>query len=295
MQRLSSILVAIAALGTFGCEPGAPAPAPVAPQAPDPVPSATPAPVPSAAPEPVADAAPEPEPPAVAGPDGAAIATPPPPPAGAPQRISARHILVAWAGATDADPTTRRTRREALAKIRQLADQIAAGEDFATLAQASSDDSSAARGGDLGAFGRGAMVPAFENAAFALKTGEVSDVVESPFGFHIIKRESLVEVHLGHVLVQWEGVNRSAATRTQDEARAIIDEAKARLAAGEPLATVAAELSDGPSGVRGGDLGWFQKGQMTDDFDEVAFKLKRGEISPVVESAAGYHVIVRIR
>lgn len=71
--------------------------------------------------------------------------------------------------------------------------RINEGEDFATLAEENSDDGSAALGGDLGYFARGRMVQEFEDAAFALETGEVSDVVETQFGYHIIKLEERKE------------------------------------------------------------------------------------------------------
>jgi peptidyl-prolyl cis-trans isomerase D len=102
-----------------------------------------------------------------------------------PEQVRARHILVKVAGdATD----------DIKAKARQKADEllakVKAGEDFAALAKKSSDDpGSAANGGDLGFFPHGQMAPEFEAAAFALEPGEVSDVVESPFGFHIIRVE----------------------------------------------------------------------------------------------------------
>src|SRR5439155_665850 len=68
--------------------------------------------------------------------------------------------------------------------------KVRAGGDFAALARKNSDDpGSAAKGGDLGFFGRGTMTPAFESAAFALESGKVSDVVETPFGFHILRTD----------------------------------------------------------------------------------------------------------
>ncbi len=119
--------------------------------------------------------------------------TPAPTPAPAPQpaaeqKISASHILIAYKGAMRAKPEITRTKAQA----RQLAEQIDArakkGEDFAALAKQYSDGPSNVRGGALGSFGRGQMVKPFSDAAFALKPGEVSGVVETPFGFHIIKR-----------------------------------------------------------------------------------------------------------
>lgn len=99
-----------------------------------------------------------------------------------PESVSARHILKKVA--PDADEATKKAARDA---IDAAAKRIAAGEDFATVAKEVSDDSSAASGGDLGKFERGRMVPAFEEAAFALSVGQVSGVVESPFGYHLIQ------------------------------------------------------------------------------------------------------------
>jgi parvulin-like peptidyl-prolyl isomerase len=80
---------------------------------------------------------------------------------------------------------------EALAKAQDLRKRLVAGEDFATLAKAESDDTgSGANGGGLGSFGHGQMVPAFDAAAYALKPGEISQPIKTQFGYHVIKVES---------------------------------------------------------------------------------------------------------
>ena len=99
-----------------------------------------------------------------------------------PESVRASHILIKLE-AKDDDAT----KKAARAKIDGLLKRARAGEDFAALAKANSADGSASQGGDLGFFQRGRMVPAFDQAAFALKPGEISDVVTSEFGYHIIK------------------------------------------------------------------------------------------------------------
>jgi peptidyl-prolyl cis-trans isomerase D len=95
----------------------------------------------------------------------------------------ASHILIAVDAGAGAD-----ARKVAREKAEKLLKQVRDGADFAALAKANSSDSgSAAQGGDLGYFARGAMVKSFADAAFALKDGEISDVVETEFGYHIIK------------------------------------------------------------------------------------------------------------
>jgi peptidyl-prolyl cis-trans isomerase D len=99
------------------------------------------------------------------------------------EQVEAAHILLQLA--QDSDSDTINKRRELAQNIRQ---QLREGADFAQLAKLHSDDTaSAADGGDLGYFGRGMMVSEFETAAFALRPGQISDVIQTPFGFHIIK------------------------------------------------------------------------------------------------------------
>ena len=100
-----------------------------------------------------------------------------------PEQVEASHILIKF-GPEDTEEQ-KAEKREKLAEIKK---QIDEGADFSELATANSDDvGSAAQGGDLGYFGRGRMIPAFEEVAFTLGTGEVSDIVETTFGYHLIK------------------------------------------------------------------------------------------------------------
>ena len=105
------------------------------------------------------------------------------------ERISARHILVSYKGALRAAPSVVRTREEAYARASEALKRAKAGERFEALVEEYSDDlGSAARGGSLGEFGREDMVGEFSEAAFKLKPGELSGVVETQFGFHVILR-----------------------------------------------------------------------------------------------------------
>jgi len=101
---------------------------------------------------------------------------------GTPEQVRASHILIK-VEPTDNDAVKQQKR----AKAEELLKQVKEGGDFAELAKAHSDCPSSARGGDLDFFARGAMVPPFDQAAFALETGQVSDIVETSFGYHIIK------------------------------------------------------------------------------------------------------------
>ena len=101
-------------------------------------------------------------------------------------QVRASHILLMYDGSERSTAT--RSKDEAAQRIAEIKAELDDGADFATLAQQHSDCPSARQGGDLGSFGKGQMVGAFEDTAFALDAGAVSGVIETPFGYHIIHR-----------------------------------------------------------------------------------------------------------
>lgn len=100
--------------------------------------------------------------------------------------VRASHILLMYKGSERSSAT--RSKEEALTGIEQIKARLDAGGDFAAEARQHSDCPSGQRGGDLGSFGRGQMVGAFEDSAFSLPVGGTSGIVETPFGYHIIRR-----------------------------------------------------------------------------------------------------------
>ncbi|TLS77866.1 peptidyl-prolyl cis-trans isomerase [Mariprofundus erugo] len=107
-----------------------------------------------------------------------------------PEERKARHILIKVA--SDATDVQRAAARK---KIEAAQARIKAGEDFSAVAKAVSEDSSASEGGDLGWFKEGAMVAAFNDAVFSMDKGTVSDVVETPFGYHLIRLDDIRPAH----------------------------------------------------------------------------------------------------
>jgi peptidyl-prolyl cis-trans isomerase C len=99
-----------------------------------------------------------------------------------PEEVRASHILIKFS-----DKATDEEKQKAREKIEALKSRLTAGEDFAKLAKENSEDTSAANGGDLSYFRKGDMVKPFEDAAFSLEKDQISDVVETQFGYHVLK------------------------------------------------------------------------------------------------------------
>ena len=128
------------------------------------------------------------------------------------EQVKARHILIAFKGSPAAQAgKPELTEEQAKAKAEELRKQIVAGANFDELAQKESDDvGSGSRGGDLGSFGRGQMVPEFETAAFAAKSGDITPVVRTQYGYHIIKVEQ-------HEFTPFEGVKATIERKERQD------------------------------------------------------------------------------
>lgn len=210
-------------------------------------------------------------------------------------RLAASHVLVAYVGASAAPSSVVRSKDEARARAEELRAKILAGEPLEAVARASSDDATGPRGGSLGSFDPGTMVGPFEEAVKALPVGGISAVVETPFGFHVIRRDPVIELRASHLFVSWAGAERAptGVTRTKEEAHQRMLEARAALDAGEPWAAVVERYSDGPMKDDGGDLGWLSRKQLAAPLDTAVFDLAVGARTDVLESTRGYHIFQR--
>ena len=175
-------------------------------------------------------------------------------------------------------------------KAEMVLDLAKKGEDFASLASKYSDDPATAKnGGDLGFFSKGSMIEKFEKVAFALNPGETSDVVETEFGYHIIKVEEKREnaVRARHILI--------LVGPTEDDTfrvRNLADSLYHMILEGADFGELAKEYStDEESRKMGGELGWYPVAQMTPEFKEGIKGLEPGQISEPVPSQFGIHIL----
>ena len=177
-------------------------------------------------------------------------------------------------------------------KITSIQKRIQEGEDFALLAgQYSEDPGSSKRGGELGFIQRGDFVREFEEAAFALEPNQVSEIVRTQFGFHIIKllERRGEKINVRHILIRVPTV-AGDEQRTRERAGQIRDDI---LAGNLSFAEAAKQYSnDQTTNEKGGDLGWFEADQLQiAAFREAARTLALGEISEPLKTEFGFHIV----
>jgi peptidyl-prolyl cis-trans isomerase SurA len=208
------------------------------------------------------------------------------------EEIRAQHILIKTVPDAKPEDTLK-----AYTKAMDLLKRALAGESFDSLALQNSEDPSAKfNSGDIYYFTGGQMVTPFENAAFTMKKGELLPYpVRSAFGYHVIKvldrQPSRGSIKVAHIMTRFQ----KSAADSADTSAALsrIKSLQDSLQKGWDFHKLAIKLSeDAGSAPQGGDLGWFERRRFVQPFDEAAFKLSPGKISPVVRTPFGYHLIL---
>lgn len=178
-----------------------------------------------------------------------------------------------------------------LQEIYALLTRVLDGADFASLAREASDCPSSARGGDLGFFGKGMMVKPFEDAAFDLAVDEVSGVVESDFGFHIIKltEKRGKEIRASHILKIVEPTLEDSLAAWD-----LMEDTRSSLMQGTNFGTLAAQLSDDTESAQNqGIIGEFDENGMPELFRSAILGTQIGEPTPVLHNEGTLYIFMR--
>lgn len=256
----------------------------------------------------IACSKPEPAPPAAAPAVAEPVAAPAPPPGPAlldppnPNEACGQVIVVAWQGAEHADPAITRDKSAAKVRVDQLLTRVRGGEAFEAVAAIDSDaPSSKVRGGVMGTFAKDEwpeLHMALRDTVFGLKVNELAaNAVEAPYGYVLARRCPVEKAHGAHILIRYTGAKRApeAMKRTIDEARTIANEVYQKvIAPNADFAALAKQYSEDGSGETGGDIGSPGRGRLAVPFEQTLFSLKVGDISGVVESEYGFHIIRRL-
>lgn len=199
------------------------------------------------------------------------------------------HILVALPEAASADQiAAARKKAEAIRK------SLLNGANFETTAAAKSDGQNALKGGRLGWRKASQLPTIFADQVLNMSVGDISPIIRSPSGFHIVKllkRRSadahvVTQTHARHILIKTNKVV------TDKDARMRLESLRKRILHGEKFSELARTHSDDPaSAAKGGDLGWITPGTMVPAFQKAMKQLKPGDISEPFKSRYGWHIV----
>jgi PPIC-type PPIASE domain len=241
------------------------------------------------APEP----APEPPPPAPVGPVLEAPADP--------NEACAQIVAVSYKGAEHAPATVTRDKAAAQARADELLKDARAKLDFTSLAKSDSDaPSSAPRGGVIGTYTKDTwpeLHGALKEPLFALQVNETAaQVIDAPYGFVLLHRCKVDKRHSRHVLIRYKDAKNAdkKIRRSADDARKLAVEVQQKLSQGAPFEDIVKKYSEDSSKDRGGDIGAAGRGRLAPNYEDTLWALKVGELSTVVETDFGFHVIQRL-
>ena len=200
-----------------------------------------------------------------------------------------RHILVSVPESPSAKELA-----DAQARAEKVLKDLQGGADFAQLAASYSQGQQALEGGDLGWLKAGQIPSLFAGIVTHMGPGEISELVRSPSGFHIVKLEGtrdtqthvVTQTHARHILIRPDEVV------TEDDARRRLEQLVIRIRGGDDFAELAkGNSNDTVSAAKGGDLGWVSPGDLVPAFEQVMETLQPGQVSEPFETEFGWHIV----
>ncbi|GAA5784305.1 chaperone SurA [Chitiniphilus shinanonensis] len=180
------------------------------------------------------------------------------------------------------------------ARIVAARQELADGKSFPAVAAQYSDSKEAINGGSLGWRQSGSLPPAMLQLLNDLKVGQITEIIRSPLGFHLFRlddkreanrREIVEQTHARHILI------KTSELVSEADARQKLQQLRDRIVAGASFTDVARGFSEDGSASNGGDLGWVNPGETVPEFEQAMNALKPGEVSPIVRTPFGVHLI----
>lgn len=209
---------------------------------------------------------------------------------GAGEEYRVSHILIEIPESASVEAVDR-----AQQKANDVLKQLRAGADFAQTAVSVSSGAQALKGGDLGWRKSGQLPTLFSGAVVAMKVGDISELIRSASGFHIVKLSDKRTAEERHVVTQTRARHillRTDELTSNEDARNKLEQLYQRIKSGDDFAELARSHSNDPgSAANGGSLGWVSPGDLVPAFEEVMTDLKLNEVSPPFRTQFGWHIV----